>query len=262
MQLVLVTHGSGATFQIGDVGIVIGHDECALKLPRLGRIDAEISGQLHRAANALRNIHKRAVAEDSRIQSGIEIVGIRHHLAQILAHQVRIVLHSLADGAEDNAQLSQALTVSRLHAHAVHHGIHCHTTQAQLLLQGDAQLVKGLLQLGVNLLFVAGSLLAGSGIVADVLVVDVGHMHMAPCGRFERQPVAIGLQAKLQQPLGLTLQSRDAAHHILVKSLGDDLGLDVGHKAVFVLSLRRFLYNLIPFFRFFTFFHRSKSPIA
>ena len=82
-------------------------------------------------------------------------------------------------------------------------------------------------------------------------------MHVAPGGSLQRQPVAVGLQAELQQPLGLTLQGRDAAHHILVKSLGDDLGLNVGHKAVLVLGLCRFLYNLIPFFRFLVFFHWS-----
>ena len=257
MQLVLVTHGGSATLEIGDIGIVIGNDERTLKLARLCRIDAEIGGQFHRATHALGNIDKRAVAEDCRIQGSIEIVGIRHHFAQVLAHQVRIVLHRLADGAEDDAQLGQSLAIGRLDAHAVHHGVHSHTAQSQLFLQRDAQLVECLLQFRVNLLFLASLLLSRSGIVADVLIVDSGHMDMAPRRSLQGQPVAVGFQAEFQQPLGLTLQGGDAAHHILVKSLGDDLGLNVGHKAVLVLGLRRVLYDLIPFFRFFVFFHWS-----
>ena len=259
MQLVLVTHGRGATLQVGDVGIVIGHDERALKLARLRSIDTEVGRQLHRATHALGDVDKRAVAEHGRVQCGIEVVGIRHHLSQVLAHQVGIVLHGLAHRTEDDAQFGQALAVSRLHTHAVHHGVDGHAAQAQLLFQGNAQFVESLLQLRVNLLrALARLLLPRRGIITDILEVNLGHMHMAPRRSLQRQPVAVRLQAELQQPLRLTLQGRDAAHHILVQPLGDDLGINVGHKAVLVLSLCRFLYDLIPFFRFFNLFHRSK----
>ena len=84
-------------------------------------------------------------------------------------------------------------------------------------------------------------------------------MHMTPSGGLERQPVAVGFQAKFQQPLGLALKLRDATNYILVKSLGDDVGLDVGHKAVLILGLCRLFYDFVPFFRPFVLFHRYNS---
>ena len=259
VQLILVTHRRRAALQIRHVGIIVGHDERALKLACLGCVNTEIGGQFHRAPHAFGDIDKRAITEYSRIQCSIKIIGIGHHFAQVLAHQVRIVLHRLADGAEYDAQLGQTVTIGRLHAHAVHNCIHSHTAQAQLFLQGNTQLVKSLLQLGVNVLGTTFLCLTRCSIVADGLIVNFRHMHMAPCRSLQRQPMAVCFQAELQQPFRLSLQGRDAAHHILIKPLGDDVGLDIGHKAVLVLRLRRLLYNLVPFFRFFNLFHRSNE---
>ena len=95
MKLVFVAHRSRAAFQIRHVGIVVGHNERTLELPRSGRIDSEISRQFHRAANAFGNIDKRTVGEYGRIKRGKKIVVAAHHRSQILPHQIGIVFHCL-----------------------------------------------------------------------------------------------------------------------------------------------------------------------
>ena len=63
MKLVLITHGSRTAFEIADIGIVVAHDERALKLSRATGIDTEIGAQFHGTAHALGDIHKGTVAE-------------------------------------------------------------------------------------------------------------------------------------------------------------------------------------------------------
>ena len=167
MQLVLVAHGGRAALQIGNIAVIVGHDERTLKLPGLRRVDAEIRRQLHGTAHPLGDVDKRAVGKHRRVQGRKVIVGIGHHTAQIAAHQVGIIAHRLADGAEYHAQLGQPLAVGGAHAHAVHDGIHGHSTECHALLQRDAQLVEGLYQLRVNLMGGRVFLLARGGIVAD-----------------------------------------------------------------------------------------------
>src|SRR5690606_9091720 len=59
MKLVLVTLRSGTTFQIRDVRALFRDDQRALELTGIALVDAEIGGKLHRATNALRNVHER-----------------------------------------------------------------------------------------------------------------------------------------------------------------------------------------------------------
>ena len=247
MQLVLVAHGRCATFEVRHVGIVVGHDERALKLAGLRSIDAEIGAQFHRATHTLGDVNERAVAEHCRVERGVEIVGIRHHAAQILAHQVGIVLHGLAHRAEYHAEFSEFLAIGGFHAHAVHHGVDGHAAEPQLLLQGDAKFVEGALQFRVDFAALGSLFLLGRGIITDVLEVEFGHSHMTPCRDLEREPVAVSLQSELQQPLRLALQGRDAAHHILVEPLGNHRGVDVGHKAIAILLVGRLVDYVIVF---------------
>ena len=56
VQLVLVAHRRGAALEVRDVGALVGDDEGALELSGVGGVDAEIGGELHRAAHALGNV--------------------------------------------------------------------------------------------------------------------------------------------------------------------------------------------------------------
>ena len=56
VQLVLVAHRRRAPFQVADVRALVGDDQRPLELPRVLRVDAEVGRELHRAANALRDV--------------------------------------------------------------------------------------------------------------------------------------------------------------------------------------------------------------
>ena len=58
MELVLITHWRCTSLQVRNIGIIIGDDQCTLKLTGITGIDAEVTAQLHRAAYALRNINE------------------------------------------------------------------------------------------------------------------------------------------------------------------------------------------------------------
>ena len=109
MQLVLVAHRSGASFEIRNVSIVVGNDESTLKLTRVAGIDAEVRAQLHRTAHAFRDIYERTVAEYSTVERCIEVITIRHYRTEILLHEVGMVLYGVADRAEYDAFLGKML---------------------------------------------------------------------------------------------------------------------------------------------------------
>ena len=79
MQLVLIAHRSSTTFQIGHIAPVVAHDERTFELPRIPRIDPEISGKLHRATHAFGDIDKGTVAEHCGIQRREIVVTVRDH---------------------------------------------------------------------------------------------------------------------------------------------------------------------------------------
>ena len=61
---------------------------------------------------------------------------------------------------------------------------------------------------------------------------------MGPCGHLEREPVAVGLEAEFEQPLGLAFEAGDTAHHVLVEAALYAVGVYVADEAVLVLALR------------------------
>ena len=166
MELILITHGCGTAFQITDITIVVAYDESTLKLTCSTSIDTEIGTQLHRATHSLGNIHKGSVTEDCRVECRKEIILVRNHRTQILAHQFGMIPDRLTYGAEYDTLLLQFLPESGLHAHRVHDRIHGHAAQSKTFLKGDAQLIKGLYQFGVHLLGpIRRILLRGVGII-------------------------------------------------------------------------------------------------
>ena len=236
MELVLVAHGGRAALKVADVGVVVGDDERPLELPRVAGVDAEIGTEFHGAPHALGDIYERTVGEDGAVECGIEVVAVGNDGAQVLPHQVGVLLHRLADGAEDDALLGQFLLEGGLHRHGVHDGIDGRPAQGQTLLQGYAKLVEHLLQLRVHLL--VGRLLGQRvGVVGDALVVHLRHMDVPPAGLLHRLPVVEGLQPEVEEPLGLALLLGDESHDILVETLVDDFRRHVGGEAELVFLL-------------------------
>src|SRR6201987_4410255 len=77
VQLVLVALRRRAALKIGDITSAVSDNQRALELARVSLIDTEISGKLHWAANARRNINKRSVRENGAVQCGEKVVGLR-----------------------------------------------------------------------------------------------------------------------------------------------------------------------------------------
>src|ERR1700733_4778913 len=74
VKLVFIALRCGASFEVTDVGALVGNDQRALELAGIALVDAEISRQFHGATHARRDVDKRAVGEHGRIQRGEEIV--------------------------------------------------------------------------------------------------------------------------------------------------------------------------------------------
>src|SRR6185437_5444300 len=150
MQLVLIALGSSATLQIARVATFLDHNQRALKLAGIRRVDAEVGGKLHWTANALRDKSKGAVAEYRRIQGRIEVVGIRNHGTEILLHQVGMLLYRLGKRAEDHSLFRQLLLKCSGDGNAVEHGIHSNTGEPLLFVQRNPQLAVGFKNLRIN----------------------------------------------------------------------------------------------------------------
>ncbi len=108
MELVLVALRRRAAFEIADVGALVGDDQRALELAGVLLVDPEIGRQLHRAANALRDVDEGSVGEDGRIQRGEVVVGDGNDRAEILLHELGMLADRLRDRAEDHAGLRPA----------------------------------------------------------------------------------------------------------------------------------------------------------
>ena len=204
-------------------------------------VDAEVGGELHRAAHALRHVHERAVGEHRRVERGVEVVALRHHRAQVLLHQLGMLAHRLRDGAEDDAGLGQLRLEGGDDGDAVEHGIDRHpgavdAGQHLALLERDAELLVGAQQLRVDLVEALGPLgRLGRGVVIEVLEVDPGILDVGPRRLRHAEPAVVGLEPPLQHPAGLALLLRDEADGALVEPLRRLDRLDVGLEAVLVL---------------------------
>ena len=237
VQLVLVAHRRRAAFEVAHVAALVGDDQRALELAGIGRVDAEIGGQLHRAAHALRHIDEGAVGEDGRIQRREEIVRRRHHAAQIPAHQFRMLGDGLRDGAEDDAGLGQLLAEGGGHGHRIEDRVHGHAGQHLLLVQRNAELLVGFQKLRIHLVETLRRILlrlrgrvVGNGLVVDGLVMNVRPVRLG-----HRPPVAIGFQAPLGHPFRLVLLGRNQPDDVLVQPRRRGVRFDVGDEAGIVL---------------------------
>src|SRR5262245_6058422 len=266
VQLVLVAHGRGAALEIAHIGALVGDDERAFELAGVALVDAEIGGQLERAADAGRDVDEGGIGEHCRVERREEIVGDRHHGAEIFLHQVGMLLQRLGNRAEDHARLGELRLEGGGDRHGVEHRIDRHTAVAVAaallvlvlvlvlalvlttasglldaeqrlpLAQRDAELLVGLEDLGIDLVERLRSvLLLGRGVVIDVLVIDRGVGHARPAGLAHGQPAPIGVEPPGEHPLGLVLLRRDEADNVFGKALRGLVGFDIRDESVLVL---------------------------
>merc|ERR1711871_987378 len=228
VQLVRVVRRGSAALQVGHVAALLSHDQRTLELARLHGIDAEVGREFHWARHALGDVGEGPVAEHRRVQGGEVVVPNRHDATHVLAYEVGVILDGLGDTAEDDAGLRQVLPEGRRDGDRVEDGVHRHVSQPLLLGDGDAQLLEGPEQFRVYLVeALLLGLLLRLGVVHDVLVVD-GRVHVvAPLRLLHGQPLAVGLQAEVQHPLGLLLLCADNADRLLAQAPRNSLAFDV-----------------------------------
>ena len=217
--------------------------------PVLLLVDAEIGRKLHRAAHARRHVDERAVGEHRRVERGEEIVGDRHHRAEILLHQIGMLAQRLGDRHEDHAGLGQLLlegggdrdgiehrvdrdpraaapspTLRRRAEQSPARAAECRACRRSRGFPGRSRRATS-----------APCLLLRRGVVVEVLVVDRAVIDPRPGRLAHGQPAPIGVEPPLQHPLGLVLLGRDEADGVFVQALGGLVGFDIGHEPVLVL---------------------------
>ena len=243
MKLILVAHRCGTALEVADVASLFRDDECALELARIGGIDAEVRGQLHRTTHALRNVDERAVTEDRAVQRSVEVVRHRHYGAQVLADELRVLLHGLRKRHEDDAHLGELVPEGRGHRDAVEHGIDGNTCEHLALVKRNAKLLVGREELRVDLVEALWSVVLAlrRGVVTDLLVVDRGVADLCPGWFFHLEPATVRLEPPIEQPLGLLLLLRDEPHDLFAETGRRVLLLDVGDEARVVSLLEDFV---------------------
>jgi len=179
--------------------------------------------------------------EDGRVQRRVEIVGMRHDRAQVLPHQVRMVLHGFGKRAEDDADISELLLECRRDRHAVEDRVHRDAGQHLLFVDRNTEFLEGLANFGIDLVqALQARLLLGRRVVDDLLVVDRVDLQVVPRRLFHLQPGAIPLQPPLEEPLGLLLLGGDQPDDVLVQAGRNLFGFDVGDKPVLVFACCEF----------------------
>ena len=241
VELVLVAHGCGAALEVADVGALLGDDKGPLELAGVLGVDAEVGGELHRAADALGHVHERAVGEDRAVEGGVVVVAIGDDRAEVLLDEFGVLLDRLLDAHEEDAKFGELFLErgddgdrvdDRIYRNAaqVHGvgegvggtcGVALDVQEDLLLLDRDAELLEGAQNLGIGVLQgVQQGFLLGRGVVADRLEVDGLVVHVGPRRLLHGEEVAVRLQAPVEQPLGLVLLGGDGADRVLVEADG------------------------------------------
>ncbi len=251
MQLVLVAHRRRAAFEVAHIGALVGDDQRALELAGIALVDAEIGRQLHRAAHARRHVDEGAVGEHRRVERGEEIVGDRHHRAEIFLHQLGMLLQRLGDRHEEHAGLGELRLEGGRDRDRIEHRVDRDAAVAVAALacpraldaeqrfplaQRNAELLVGRENLGIDLVERLRSvLLLRRRVVVEVLVVDRAIAHARPAGLAHGQPAPIGVEPPGEHPLRLVLLRRDEADDVFGEPLGGLVGFDVRLEPILVL---------------------------
>ena len=159
-----------------------------------------------------------------------------------------MVLYGFGHGAKDDAQLGQLVLERGGYRDAVEDGVHGHAGEHLLLFEGDAQLLVGSQNLGIDLVEAVELVPLGGRVVHDVLVVDVGIVDHGPtlalfAARWilHREPAAIGFEPPLEHELRLVLFGGDEADELFVEAGRGRVGLHIGDESPLVVAVGKLL---------------------
>src|SRR6185437_13069998 len=172
VQLVLVAHRCGTAFQIANVAPFVGDNQGSFELAGIFRIDPEIGGQFHGAANPFGDIDKGPVRKDGGVQCSENVVGMRYDGADVFFDQLRMFLYRLTKGAEDDTQFLELLFIGRGYRNAIEHGVHGYSGEGLLLGKRDAEFFECGEQFGVDLVeAVVFLFITRGGVIGDLLKI-------------------------------------------------------------------------------------------
>ncbi|MNZ52933.1 hypothetical protein D3C78_707970 [compost metagenome] len=97
VQLVAVAHGRRTPFDVTDVTAFVGHQNGTFELSGFFGVNTEIGRQLHWATHAFRDVDKCPVGGHGGIERGKEIIVTRHNGADVLFHQIRMIVDRFAE---------------------------------------------------------------------------------------------------------------------------------------------------------------------
>ena len=229
MKLVAVAYWRGATFDIANVAAFIRYQNGAFELPGFFGIDAKIGRQLHRATHPFRDVDKRTVRGDSRIQRRKEIVVGGHDGTQVFFHQFRMVVNGLAKRAKNNPLFGKFFPVGGGHRYGVKNGVDRHftpfTDRHTKLIECRFHFISQK-RIRASLLYrprLRGtSIITASagwrGVIAIVLIIEFRIMGFQPVRLFHLKPGAKRAQAKFQHPFRLVTFSGNRPHDILINA--------------------------------------------
>ena len=148
-------------------------------------------------------------------------------------------LHGFRDRTEDDPVLLEPVAECRGDGDAVEDGIDrdiAHARQNLLFLQRDAELGVSLEKLRIDLVETQRPVgrRFWRRIVVARLVVDRRIADLRPDRFGHGEPVAVGLEAPLEKPVGFFLLRGDEADGVLRETLGRAVGFDVGDETVLV----------------------------
>ena len=113
-----------------------------------------------------------------------------------------------------------------------------------------SQFVESLFKLGINL-FRTVAVLLGSGIIYNVLEINLRDVQMSPCRNLHPLPLTKSVQTEIQQPLRFLLFRRDETYDVLIQALGDEFLLEIRHEPVLIFLSRDVLDYIFFFCIFF-----------
>ena len=139
--------------------------------------------------------------------------------------------------------------MSSFNRHRVHHSINSHTRKYFLLLKRNSEFIERIKQFRVNFIKTLWTvLLFRSRVITYCLEIYLRNIEMRPSRNFKSEPMTECFQTKFKQPFGFTFLLRNQSHHIFVKALWNDFGVNICYKSIFILTRCNVVDNVITCF--------------
>src|SRR4029453_30004 len=194
---------SRATFDVVNVGVLIGDDQGALELAHVLRVDTEVSLERDVDVHALGHVHERSTGPYCRVQGGELVVAHGDDGAEVLLEDLRVFPQGGVRVQEDNALGFEVLADLVVDNFGFVLGRDAGNEPAALSFR-DAELFVGVPDVFGQVFPRCRLLLSGTHEVLDVVEVDAREV-CAPRRHGLTVEVLQALEAQMEHPFGLVL---------------------------------------------------------